>query len=202
MARHYAGVRDQEFLDLNMPVRRWRLLTIMLTALSLGPALGYLLELPAKMTIEGALWLKVSQTLYATFGTVGAVFEVGAVVATVVLVMMVWQRRPAFDWTIVAAGVVVAAVVGCPSMSLAKSTRRIMAPRGEVVLASDGDLAAFDPVNYAAVRRVGDVPTSPADSSDPGPATAWGPLRSGSRCDARSAPSSVHSPPQGRALVT
>ena len=28
-----------------------------------------------------------------------------------------------------------------------------MAPRGEVVLASDGDLAAVDPVNYAAVRR-------------------------------------------------
>lgn len=85
-----------------MPVRRWRLLTIMLTALSLGPALGHLLELPAKMTYEGALWLKVSQTLYATFGTVGAVFEVVAVVATVVLVMMVWQRRPAFGWTIVA----------------------------------------------------------------------------------------------------
>ena len=28
-----------------------------------------------------------------------------------------------------------------------------MAPRGEVVLASDGDLAAVDPVNYAAVWR-------------------------------------------------
>ena len=78
-------------------------MTIILTALSLGPALGHLHLLPAKMTYQGALWLKVSQTLHATFGTVGAVFEVGAVVATVVLVMMVWQRRPAFAWTIVAA---------------------------------------------------------------------------------------------------
>ena len=110
--------------------------------------------------------------------------------------------RPQIDVPLLVRGVVAAAVVGCPSMSLAKSTRRIMAPRGEVVFASDGDLAAFDPVNYAAVRRVGDVPTSPAASSDSGPATAWGPLRSGSRCDARFAPSSVHLPPQRRALVT
>ena len=110
--------------------------------------------------------------------------------------------RPQIDVPLLVRGVVAATVVGCPSMSLAKSTRRIMAPRGEVVLASDGDLAAFDPVNYAAIRHVGDVPTSPAASSDPGPATARGPLRSGSRCDARSAPSSVYSPPQGRALVT
>ena len=83
-----------------MLVKNWRLLTIMLTALSLGPALGHLLELPAKMIYEGALWLTVSQTLYATFGTVGAAFEVGAVVATVVLAIMVRQRRPAFRWTI------------------------------------------------------------------------------------------------------
>ncbi len=92
----------------NVLIRYWRLLTIMLTALSFGPALGHLLELPAKMTYEGPLWLKVSQTLYATFGTVGAVFEVGAVVATVVLAMMLWQRRPAFQWTMVAAVCVVA----------------------------------------------------------------------------------------------
>ena len=75
----------------------------MLTALSLGPAVGHLLELPAKITYEGALWLKVSQTLYASFGTVGAAFEVGAVGATVVLAIMVRQRRPAFGWTIFAA---------------------------------------------------------------------------------------------------
>ena len=58
MASHYAGASDQEFLEMSMPVRRWRLLTIMLTALSLGPALGHLHELPAKMTYQGALWLK------------------------------------------------------------------------------------------------------------------------------------------------
>ena len=58
-----------------MLVKTWRLLTI-----CLGPALGHLLELPAKMIYEGALWLTVSQTLYGAFGTIGASFEVGAVV--------------------------------------------------------------------------------------------------------------------------
>lgn len=91
-----------------MLIKYWRFLTIMLAVLSLGPALGHLLELPAKMTYEGAFWLKVSQTLYATFGTVGAVFEVGAVAATVVLAVLVRQRRPAFNWTVLAALCVIA----------------------------------------------------------------------------------------------
>lgn len=90
-----------------MLIKTWRFLTIMLTALSLGPALGHLLELPAKLNYEGALWLTVSQTLYATFGTVGAAFEVGAVIAAVVLAILVRQRRPAFVWTTFAAVCVV-----------------------------------------------------------------------------------------------
>jgi hypothetical protein len=92
-----------------MAVRTWRLLTIMLTALSLAPALGHLLELPAKMTYEGPLWLTVSQTLYGAFGTIGASFEVGAVATTVILAILVRQRRPAFGWTLLGALCVVAA---------------------------------------------------------------------------------------------
>jgi hypothetical protein len=92
-----------------MLVKTWRLLTIMFTALSLGPALGHLLELPAKMTYEGGLWLTVSQTLYGAFGTIGASFEVGAVVTAVVLAILVRQRRPAFGWTLLGALCVVAA---------------------------------------------------------------------------------------------
>ncbi len=92
-----------------MLLRLWRLLAIMLTALSLGPALGHLLELPAKMRYDGPLWLTVSQTLYAAFGTFGAAFEVGAVLTTVVLVIMVRERRPAFPWTLLGALCMVAA---------------------------------------------------------------------------------------------
>ena len=86
-----------------MLVKIWRLLTIMLTALSMGTALCHLLEMPAKITYEGALWLTLLQTLYPpAFGTIGAFFEVGAVVTAVVLAFLV-RRRPAFGWTLLGA---------------------------------------------------------------------------------------------------
>ena len=72
-----------------MLVRAWRWLTIMLTSLSLVPALAHLLEMPAKMTYDGALWLRPQQSLYVAFGTFGAALEVGAVVTTIVLVILV-----------------------------------------------------------------------------------------------------------------
>lgn len=86
-----------------MLVKIWRLVTIMLTALSMGTALCHLLEMPAKITYEGALWLTLLQTLYRpAFGTIGAFFEVGAVVTAVVLAFLV-RRRPAFVWTLLGA---------------------------------------------------------------------------------------------------
>jgi hypothetical protein len=93
-----------------MLIRVWRLLAIMLTALSMGAALAHLLEMPAKLGYSGALWLTLLQTLYPpAFGTIGAAFEVGAVVAAVVLAFLVRQRRPAFAWTLLGALCLVAA---------------------------------------------------------------------------------------------
>jgi hypothetical protein len=92
-----------------MFVRTWRWLTIMLTALSLVPALAHLLEMPAKMTYDGPLWLRLQQSLYGAFGTFGGAFEVGAVITTIVLVTLVRDRRPAFGWTLLGAVCVVAA---------------------------------------------------------------------------------------------
>lgn len=87
-----------------MLLKTWRWLTIMFVATSMGAAFCHLLEMPAKLTLDGALWLKVFQTLYPpAFGTVGAVLEVGAVLTTIVLVFMVRGRRLAFGWSILAA---------------------------------------------------------------------------------------------------
>jgi hypothetical protein len=86
-----------------MLVKISRLVAIMLTALSMGTALCHLLEMPAKITYEGALWLTLLQTLYPpAFGTIGAFFEVGAVVTAVVLTFLV-RRRPGFVWTLLGA---------------------------------------------------------------------------------------------------
>lgn len=81
-----------------MLVRIWRLVAVMLTSLGMGTALCHLLEMPAKIKLDGSLWLMLLQTLYPpAFGTIGAFFEVGAVVTTVVLAFLVRQRRPALD---------------------------------------------------------------------------------------------------------
>jgi hypothetical protein len=86
-----------------MLVKIWRFITIMLTALPMGMAFCHLLEMPAKMTYDGALWLTLLQTLYGLFGPVGAIVESGAVVMAVALAFLVRQRRPAFGWTLVGA---------------------------------------------------------------------------------------------------
>jgi hypothetical protein len=92
-----------------MLAKTWRLVTIVFTALSMGMALCHLLEMPAKMTYDGALWLALLQTLYGAFGTIGAFIEVGAVVIAVVLAFLVRQRPPAFGWTLLGALCLVAA---------------------------------------------------------------------------------------------
>jgi hypothetical protein len=93
-----------------MLVRIWRLVTIMFTALSMGAALAHLLEMPAKIAYDGALWLKLLQTLYPpAFGTIGAFFEVGAVVTAAVLTILVRHHRRAFGWTLLGALCLVAA---------------------------------------------------------------------------------------------
>jgi len=66
----------------------------------MGMALCHLLEMPAKIAYDGALWLTLLQTLYRTFGTIGAFIEVGAVVTAVVLVFLVRRRWPAFGSTL------------------------------------------------------------------------------------------------------
>lgn len=80
-----------------------RFFTIMLTALSLSAAFAHLLEMPAKLTYDGALWLNLLQTLYPTFGKVSGICEIGAVIAALVLVVAIRKQPNAFRWTLLAA---------------------------------------------------------------------------------------------------
>ena len=81
-----------------------RFLTILFVSLSMAPAMAHLLEMPPKMGYDYAFWLKISQTLYGSrFGTVGAFFEVGAVLTSIILVIMVRHHKPAFTWSVLGA---------------------------------------------------------------------------------------------------
>ncbi len=86
-----------------MLVRVWRLGTLILLALSMAPALCHFLEMPAKMSYDGAFWLTISHTLYAKFGTYGGTFEVGAVLATLTLPFLIRKRGCSFRFAVLAA---------------------------------------------------------------------------------------------------
>ncbi len=79
-----------------------RFFTIMLTALSLSAAFAHLLEMPTKLKYDGTMWLTLQQTLYPMFGRVSGVCEIGAVIASLVLVIAVRKRPKAFPWTLLA----------------------------------------------------------------------------------------------------
>jgi len=82
----------------------------MLTALSAGLSFAHLLELPPRVFyFDAELWVATTtKGLYALFGTVGAVVEVGSILAAVVLTLLVRGRGAPFHLSL--AGTVLAAV--------------------------------------------------------------------------------------------
>lgn len=83
--------------------------TILLTAVSMSAAFAHLLEMPAKMTYDGELWLTLLQTLYPpAFGPVAGTAEIAALAGMLVLVFAV-RGTPAFRWTLAAAACMAAA---------------------------------------------------------------------------------------------
>ena len=89
-----------------MVVRAWRLVTIHLVALLVGLAFAHVLERPAKMQYDAALYITLQRTLYVAWGppNVGGFLEPAAILATIVLVFLVRTRRPAL-WLTLAASV-------------------------------------------------------------------------------------------------
>ncbi|MCW5773928.1 MAG: hypothetical protein KIT16_19960 [Rhodospirillaceae bacterium] len=67
-------------------------------AVSLGPALAHLLELPNKMGLPRADYLTVQQ-IYRGWALLGIVV-VGALLATLLLVVLLRREGPAFAWSL------------------------------------------------------------------------------------------------------
>jgi len=81
-----------------MFIQAWRFATLLLTALLLGMTFCHVLEMPAKMQYGAALYLTLHRTLYVAFGppNIGPFIELGAIVASIVLTVM--MRRRAGFW--------------------------------------------------------------------------------------------------------
>lgn len=97
-----------------MQLRVWRFAVLLLAALSMGMSFCHALELPAKMQWDGPLYVAVQNEppgLYVMFGTVGAVVEVGSVIAAAGLSYLARRRKPAFRLSLVGAGLLLLALI-------------------------------------------------------------------------------------------
>ena len=95
-------------------IKTWRFITLMLAAFSLSLSMTHLLELQQRMRFDQQLWVKVTvvENVYKLFGTVGAAFEITAVLTAIVLAFLVRKNRGStFYWTLSGAILLVLALV-------------------------------------------------------------------------------------------
>jgi hypothetical protein len=73
--------------------------SLLLVALGLAPGVAHLLEMPVKLGYTPEQYFAVTSTLYALFGSAGAVVQVGALVITGVLAFLS-RGLPAFRFVL------------------------------------------------------------------------------------------------------
>ena len=78
-----------------MLLRAWQLITVMLVALLAGLAFAHVLERPAKMLYDAALYITLQKTLYVEWGpaNVGGFLGPAAIAATIVLAVALRMSR-------------------------------------------------------------------------------------------------------------
>ncbi len=83
-------------------IRTWRFITLILASFSLSLSMTHLLELPQRMQFNQELWVRVTvfENIYKLFGSVGAVFEITAILTAMVLAFLVRKRGSTFYWTL------------------------------------------------------------------------------------------------------
>ena len=87
-----------------------RFVSLLFTGLALGGAFGHLLEMSNKLALDKEEYLFVQQRLYEGFGRVLGNVELGALVSTILVLVLVRKRRGAFLWTLLGAVLIVAAL--------------------------------------------------------------------------------------------
>jgi uncharacterized membrane protein len=83
-------------------LRTWRFITLMLASFSLSLSMTHLLELPQRMQFDQELWVRVTvfENVYKLFGSVGAAFEITAILTAIVLLFLLRKRSSTFYWTL------------------------------------------------------------------------------------------------------
>jgi Sec-independent protein secretion pathway component TatC len=85
----------------------------MLASFSLSLTMTHLLELPQRMQFDQQLWVRVTvfENVYKLFRSVGAAFEIPAILTAIVLAFLVRKHGSTFYWTLGGAILLVLAFV-------------------------------------------------------------------------------------------
>jgi hypothetical protein len=77
-----------------MPLKLLRFVTILLVALLSGLAFAHVLEQPAKMAYEAAMYITIQKSLYVHWGppNVGGILEPSAIIATALVAFFIRKR--------------------------------------------------------------------------------------------------------------
>lgn len=96
-----------------MLIKTWRFVMLLLATFSVSLSMTHLLELLPRMRFEERLWVEVTvfQGVYTLFGSIGAVFECGAIVTAFIVAFLVRRRGQTFYWTVSGAIILLVAFV-------------------------------------------------------------------------------------------
>jgi hypothetical protein len=90
-----------------------RFIAILFAAFSMSLSMAHLMEMPPRLQFDQELWVKVTviEGAYDLFGSVGAVFEVGAILLAFILTVMVRKNNATFYWTLCGALALLVALI-------------------------------------------------------------------------------------------
>ena len=96
-----------------MKLQIWRFVALLSAAFSLSLSMTHLLEMPRRMLFDRELWVRVTvvEGVYALFGSVGAIFELGAILSAFAVAFLVRKRGKTFYWTLGGAAIFLLAFV-------------------------------------------------------------------------------------------
>jgi hypothetical protein len=82
-------------------IKTWQFITLMLASFSLSLSMTHLLEMPQRMQFDQQLWVRVTvlENVYRLFGSIGAAFEITAVLMAIGLAFWVRDQGSTFYWT-------------------------------------------------------------------------------------------------------
>lgn len=86
-----------------MALKIARCIALFLASIGFGLTLAHVLEAPGERALSSGAWLAVQHNYYGGFAIVGAIAEIGGLIATLVILYLARNRQALAMWTLIAA---------------------------------------------------------------------------------------------------